>query len=80
MLTYNTTGAAAAVALQGAAADSTTLQPVNPADPPLTVTSTRYAGSKAVGALAFEANPPDCASPTGVQTAGIEGVIGLGTQ
>src|SRR5437870_1165065 len=33
--------------------------------------------ASATGALAFEANPPDCLSPTGVTTAGIAGTIGL---
>jgi len=54
---------------------STTLQPVNPADPPLTVTTTRYAGGTSTGLLAFEATPTDC--QTGVSSAGIEGFVGL---
>jgi hypothetical protein len=45
---------------------STTLQPVNPADPPLTVTTTRYAGGTSTGLLAFEATPTDC--QTGVSS------------
>jgi len=72
---YTTTGAAAAVMLDGSVIASTTLQPVNPADPPLTVTTTRYAGGTSNGVLAFEATPTDC--QTGVSTAGIEGVVGL---
>jgi hypothetical protein len=72
---YSTSGAAAAVLLDGTVVDSTTLQPVNPADPPLTVTTTRYQGSSSHGLLAFEATPTDC--QTGVSTAGIEGVVGL---
>jgi hypothetical protein len=75
---YSTTGAAAAVVLDGTVVDSTTLQPVNPADPPLTVTTTRYQGSSSHGLLAFEATPTDC--QTGVSTAGIEGVVGLTKQ
>jgi len=66
------------VVLQGSVIDSTTLQPVNPLDAPLTVTTTRYAGYTPFGLLAFEATPSDCV--TGVSTAGIEGVVGLGTQ
>jgi hypothetical protein len=65
----------AAVNLQGTVIDSTTLQPVDPLDPPLTVTTTRYNGDASHGLLAFEATPTDC--QTGVSTAGIEGVVGL---
>lgn len=78
LIQYTTSGAAAAVALQGTVAESTTLQPVNPLDPPLTVTTTRYAGYSPFGLLAFEATPTDC--QTGVTSAGIEGVVGLGKQ
>jgi hypothetical protein len=78
LIQYTTTGAAAAVGLQGSVIGSTTLQPVNPADAPLTVTTTRYAGYTPFGVLAFEATPTDC--QTGVNAAGIEGVVGLGTQ
>ena len=66
------------MALQGTVADSTTLQPMDPLDTPLTVTTTRYAGYSPFGALAFEATPTDC--QTGVSSAGIEGVVGLGKQ
>jgi hypothetical protein len=72
---YSTSGAGAAVVLDGTVLDSVTLQPVNPADAPLTVTTTRYQGSASHGLLAFEATPTDC--QTGVSTAGIEGVVGL---
>ncbi len=61
--------------LDGSVIASTTLQPVNPADPPLTVTTTRYAGGISTGLLAFEATPTDC--QTGVSSAGIEGFVGL---
>jgi hypothetical protein len=77
IVAYSTTGAAAAVSLQGTVVDSMFLTPVNPADVPLALTTTRYNGSTAVGGLVFEATPQDCASPTGVLTAGIEGAIGL---
>jgi hypothetical protein len=66
------------VALQGSVVDSTTLQPVNPLDAPLTVTTTRYAGYSSFGLLAFEATPSECV--TGVTAAGIEGLVGLGKQ
>jgi hypothetical protein len=72
---YSTSGAAAAVKLDGTVVDSTTLQPVDPLDPPLTVTTTRYNGAASHGLLAFEATPTDC--QTGVSSAGIEGVVGL---
>jgi hypothetical protein len=78
LIQYTTNGAAAAVALQGTVPSSTTLQPVDPLDAPLTVTTTRYAGHSPFGALAFEATPTDC--QTGVNAAGIEGVVGLGKQ
>ncbi|MEA2364908.1 MAG: hypothetical protein QOI32_420 [Thermoleophilaceae bacterium] len=64
--------------VDGTVVDSTTLQPVDPLDPPLTVTTTRYQGSSSHGLLAFEATPTDC--QTGVTTAGIEGIVGLGKQ
>jgi hypothetical protein len=48
---------------------------VNPADPSLTVTTTRYNGDASNGLLAFEATPTDC--QTGVSSAGIEGFVGL---
>jgi hypothetical protein len=72
---YTTSGAAAAVKLDGSVVDSTTLQPVDPLDPPLTVTTTRYNGDASNGLLAFEATPTDC--QTGVSSAGIEGFVGL---
>jgi hypothetical protein len=72
---YDTTGAAAAVNLEGTVIDSTTLQPVNPADAPLTIRTTRYNGDASHGLLAFEATPTDC--QTGVSSAGIEGIVGL---
>jgi hypothetical protein len=78
IIKYHTTGAAAAVALQGTVQPSLTIPPVDPLGTPTTLTTTRYAGATAAGPLAFEANPPDCLSPTGVMTAGIAGSIGLG--
>jgi hypothetical protein len=78
---YTTTGALAAVQLQGTVIASVTLQAINPAPgqpTSTTVTTTRYAGGSALGTLAFE--PPDptaCNTPAGVTQAGISGFIGL---
>lgn len=77
IIKYSTTGAAAAVSLQGTVQPSLTIQPVNPTGTPTTITTTRYAGANALGTLVFEANPPDCLSATGVTSAGIAGTIGL---
>jgi hypothetical protein len=79
VINYTTSGAAAAVTLQGAVADSVTLQEVGGTGS-TTVTTTRYAGDSSLGLLAFE--PPDptaCNTPTGVTTAGIQGFVGLGS-
>jgi hypothetical protein len=75
---YSTSGAAAAVQLDGTVVDSVTLQPVDPLDAPLTVTTTRYQGSSSHGLLVFEATPSECL--TGVSAAGIEGMVGLSQQ
>jgi hypothetical protein len=81
VINYSTTGAAAAVRLQGTVAASVTLQAINPQPgqpTSTTVTTTRYAGDSAQGALTFQ--PPDptaCNTATGVTTAGIGGAIGL---
>jgi hypothetical protein len=78
---YNTTGAAAAVHLQGTVVSSVTLAAINPAPgqpTSTTVTTTRYGGSSAAGLLTFQ--PPDptaCNTPAGVSSAGISGFIGL---
>src|SRR4051812_21793070 len=66
VLTYATTGAAAAVHLSGTVVPSVTLQAINPAPgqpTSTTVATTRYAGQSALGALAFQ--PPD---PTACNT------------
>jgi hypothetical protein len=76
---YDTTGATAAVELEGSVVDSLTLTPVNPLDAPLTLTTTRYNAYTAFGALVFEASPQECASEAGVSAAGIEGTNGLGS-
>jgi hypothetical protein len=83
VIDYTTTGAAAAVHLDGTVANSVTLQAVNPQPgqpTSTTVTTTRYAGDSSQGLLTFQ--PPDptaCATPTGVTNAGIGGVVGLGS-
>jgi hypothetical protein len=80
---YTTTGALAAVQLQGTVIASVTLPAINPAPgqpTSTTVTTTRYAGGSSVGTLAFQ--PPDptaCNTPAGVTQAGISGFIGLGS-
>ena len=80
---YTTTGALAAVQLQGTVIASVTLPAINPAPgqpTSTTVSTTRYAGGSALGTLAFQ--PPDptaCTTPTGVTQAGISGSIGLGS-
>jgi hypothetical protein len=79
---YSTTGAAAAVHLEGTVIPSVTLPAINPQPgqpTSTTITTTRYAGHSALGLLAFE--PPDptaCTTPGGVTSAGISGTIGLG--
>jgi hypothetical protein len=78
---YSTTGAAAAVHLQGTVVPFVTLQAINPAPgqpTSTTVTTTRYGGASALGLLTFQ--PPDptaCNTPAGVPSAGISGFIGL---
>jgi hypothetical protein len=83
VLTYSTTGAAAAVNLSGSVAPSVALTALDaqPGDPTtITISTTRYAGYSSQGALAFQ--PPDptaCNTPAGVTTAGISGFVGLGS-
>jgi hypothetical protein len=77
VINYSTSGAAAAVSLQGTVAPSVTLPQVGGTGS-ATVTTTRYAGDTAQGLLAFQ--PPDptaCNTPTGVTTAGISGLVSL---
>src|SRR4051812_16779931 len=83
VLSYSTTGAAAAVSLSGSVAPSVTLNALDaqPGDPTtITISTTRYAGYSSQGALAFQ--PPDptaCTAPAGVTDAGISGFVGLGS-
>ena len=80
VIDYTTTSAAAGVALQGNAAPSITLKAVDPTQPDLTVTTTKYAGAGAAGVLAFEVtDPTQCTAAGGVTSAGIDGFTGLGT-
>jgi hypothetical protein len=78
---YTTTGAAAAVKLDGKVVASVTLPAINPLPgqpTSTTITTTRYAGATALGGLTFQ--PPDptaCNTPAGVTTAAIDGFIGL---
>jgi hypothetical protein len=81
VVSYTTTGAAAAVQLSGTVAPSMTLTAVNAqsGDPTtFTINTTRYAGDSAGGVLAFQ--PPDptaCNTSAGVTSAGISGGLGL---
>lgn len=81
VVSYTTTGAAAAVQLSGTVAPSMTLTAVNAqsGDPTTyTINTTRYAGDTASGLLTFQ--PPDptaCNTSAGVTSAAISGEIGL---
>jgi hypothetical protein len=81
VVSYATTGAAAAVQLSGSVVPSMTLTAVNAAsgDPTTyTINTTRYAGESASGLLTFQ--PPDptaCTTTTGVSSAAISGILGL---
>ena len=73
---------AAAVHLAGTVAASVTLPAINPQPgqpTSKTITTTRYAGDSALGLLAFQADPTQCAG-SGVSSAGISGTVGLGSQ
>jgi hypothetical protein len=79
---YSTTGAAAAVNLSGNVVPSVTLNATNAVagDPTtLTISTTRYAGYGSQGALAFQPPDPTLCASTGVTTAGISGIVGLGS-
>src|SRR4051812_15105444 len=70
---YSTSGVAAAVNLQGTVIPSVT------SSTGTTYTTTRYAGDSAQGALTFQPPDPTACAGAGVTTAGIDGVIGLGS-
>ncbi len=81
VVSYTTTGAAAAVTLSGTVQPSMTLTAVNAAsgDPTTyTINTTRYSGDTSNGLLTFQ--PPDptaCSTSTGATTAAISGALGL---
>jgi hypothetical protein len=70
---YSTSGALAAVALQGTVIGSVT------SSNGTTYTTTRYAGNSAAATLAFEPPDPTACNGAGVTTAGIDGVVALGS-
>jgi len=77
---YSTTGAAAAVHLNGSVSSSVTLTATNaqPGDPTtFTINTTRYAGYSATGALTFQPPDPTACGGAGVTTAGISGLVTL---
>src|SRR5437764_3536522 len=79
---YSTTGALAAVDLSGSVVPSVTLTATNAqaGDPTtLTISTTRYAGESATGLLAFQPPDPTACAGAGLTTAGISGVVGIGT-
>jgi hypothetical protein len=71
VIEYTTTGAAAAVGLQGS------VIPAVGSSNGTTYTTTRYVGDAANGAVAFEPPDPTACAGAGVTTAGIDGVVGL---
>jgi hypothetical protein len=73
VMQYSTTGAAAAVALQGSVIGSVT------SSTGTTYTTTRYAGDTALGTVAFEPPDPTACNGAGVTSAGIDGVVALGS-
>jgi hypothetical protein len=78
VIKYSTSGVAAAVALTGSVIPSVSLPAVSGTGS-TTVSTTRYAGGSSLGALAFQPpSPTDCNTATGVTSAGISGVVGLG--
>lgn len=78
---YTTTSVAAAVALQGSVVPSVTLQPVagQTGATPITLTTNRFNGDSAAGALIFGADPTKCAA-NNLTSASITGSIGQGSQ
>jgi hypothetical protein len=80
VIKYTTTGYTAAVALTGSVVPSATYtgpaDPLTGIKPVLTVTTTRALAASSGGALAFEANPADCAA-NAVSSAGLAGAVGL---
>lgn len=81
VVSYSTTGALAAVHLSGSVAASMTLMAVNAkeGDPTtFTITTSRFGGDSAHGALLFQPpEPTACNSPAGATTAAISGAVSL---
>ena len=81
VVSYSTTGAAAAVALSGTVAPSMTLTALNAqsGDPTTyTINTTRYAGDSSGGTLTFQpADPTACNTSAGVTSAAISGALSL---
>jgi hypothetical protein len=71
VIEYTTSGAAAAVTLQGSVIPAVT------SSNGTTYATTRYVGNGASGALAFEPPDPTACAGAGVTSAGIDGVVGL---
>jgi hypothetical protein len=83
VIQYQTDAAAAAVHLSGTVVPSVTLPAINPQvgqPTSKTVTTTRYAGDGVLGALTFQPPDPTACAGSGVTTAGISGIVGLGAQ
>ena len=70
---YTTSGALAAVSLQGDVIGSVTTS-----DGLTTYTTNRYAGNGALGTLVFQPPDPTACTGAGVTPAGIDGTVGLG--
>jgi hypothetical protein len=70
---YSTSGAAAAVSLQGTVIASVT------SSTGTTYTTTRYAGDSALGTLAFQPPDPTACAGAGVTSAAISGTVSLGS-
>jgi hypothetical protein len=82
VVSYTTTGAAAAIKLSGTVVPSVTANAINPLPgqpTSMTITTTRYAGQSALGTLVFQPPDPTACAGAGVSTAGISGFIGLGS-
>ncbi len=70
---YSTTGALAAVGLQGTVIASVT------SSTGTTYTTTRYLGDSALGAVIFQPPDPTACTGAGATTAAINGIVGLGS-
>jgi len=79
VISYTTTSVGAAVHLTGSVVSGVTIPAINPAPgqpTSTTLSTTRYAGAGALGVLAFQADPTQCAG-AGVASAGINGATAL---